>query len=175
MPVRDWMQRRVITVGADARVGTAARLMKAKGIRHLPVVDAAGRLAGIVTDRDLRQVVLDPSVQARLAVAPRALSRLVVRDVMTWGVISVTPDMDVRDAARIMREGKLGALPVVTAGKLVGMLSETDLLVAFEDLLRKQVHYPRPLTPQAGTGQAYDYGFPVPDWNDPWRTDGDGD
>jgi CBS domain-containing protein len=60
MAVRDWMSRRVATVRPDARLGEAARLMGARKIRHLPVVEAAGRLVGIVTARDLRQAVFPP-------------------------------------------------------------------------------------------------------------------
>lgn len=66
VPVKEWMTTPVATIRAGAPVREAVELMKARQIRHLPVVDDGGRLAGIVTDRDLRQMVFDPAIQERL-------------------------------------------------------------------------------------------------------------
>jgi acetoin utilization protein AcuB len=135
MSVRDWMSRRVTTIRPDARLGEAARLMGTRKIRHLPVVDAAGRLVGIVTTRDLRQAVFAPAVQDHLEQLSGLLDGLVVRDVMTRGVVTVRAATPVRDAARLMHERRLGALPVVERDRLVGILTETDVLEAFQRLL----------------------------------------
>ncbi|HEX9821883.1 MAG TPA: CBS domain-containing protein [Methylomirabilota bacterium] len=161
VPVRDWMKRRPVVVRADAPVAVAADLLRAGKIRHLPVVDRTGRLIGIVTDRDLRQLVFDPVVQEALGETAVALSGLEVREVMTWGVVSVRPDTDLRAAARLMRERKIGALPVVEGGIVVGILSEIDVLAAFEKVLGARLTTVRPLD-TASAGEPYDYGFPVP-------------
>ena len=63
------------------------------------------------------------------------LAALTVRDVMTWGVVTVRPETSIRDAAWLMREQRLGALPVVRSGRLVGILTERDVMRAFEEAL----------------------------------------
>jgi acetoin utilization protein AcuB len=137
--VKDWMSRSAVTIHSDALVRGAVEMMKKRRIRHLPVVDREGHLVGIVTDRDLRQVVFDPAVQERLGTLGDALSTLRVRDVMTWGVVIVHPESDVRHAARLMREQKIGALPVVDGDRVVGILTETDVLRVFQDVLGRSV------------------------------------
>jgi acetoin utilization protein AcuB len=94
---------------------------------------------GIVTDRDLRQVVFDPAVQARLQRATDALRGLTVREVMTWGAVTVSPAASIRDAARLMHERKVGALPVVEGDRVVGVLTERDVLATFRDVLDQDV------------------------------------
>jgi CBS domain-containing protein len=165
IPVRRWMRKRVVTVRPTTSLDEAGRLLRTRRIRHLPVRDARGRLVGIVTDRDLRQAVFDPGAGA--------LAALRVRDVMTWAVLTVTPDTDVRHAARLMREQKIGAVPVVEDGRLVGMLTETDVLAALEALLAGRVRRVRPA--RAAAGGDYDLGFPLPEAEDPWRNEGPGD
>jgi acetoin utilization protein AcuB len=114
--------------------------MRAGKVRHLPVLDSAGRLAGIVTDRDLRHAILDPSLQERFERGlPAALQSLVVRDVMTWGAITVYPEMEIRQAARLMHHEKVGALPVVKNSRVVGILTETDVVKAFAEILDQGV------------------------------------
>lgn len=133
--VADHMSRGVATIHADALVRGAAQMMRTRRIRHLPVVDRSGRLVGIVTDRDLRQVIFDPAIQSRASRAAEALGRLTVRDIMTWGVITARPDTPIREAARRMHEQKIGALPVVEGERVVGILTESDVLKAFQDVL----------------------------------------
>lgn len=145
LPVRDFMHAPVATVTPETPAREAARLLRARQIRHLPVVDRNGHLVGIVTDRDLRQVVFHPAVQARLSSTGEALGDLPVRDLMTWGVVTVAPWADLREAARLMHERKIGALPVVDDGRLVGILTETDVLRAFEGALRRLIRRVQPL------------------------------
>ena len=133
--VKDFMTRGPVSIQSDALVQGAAQLMRSRKLRHLPVVDRGGHLVGIVTDRDLRQVIFDPAVQARLGKAADALRTLRIREVMTWGVVTVRPESAIRDAAWLMREQRVGALPVVEHGRLVGILTERDVLRAFEDVL----------------------------------------
>jgi acetoin utilization protein AcuB len=129
------MTRSPVTVQPDALVKGAADTMRTRKLRHLPVTDRGGHLVGIVTDRDLRQVIFDPAIQARVGRAVTALNALTVRDVMTWGVVTVRPETGIREAAWLMREQRIGALPVVRSGRLVGILTERDVMRAFEEAL----------------------------------------
>lgn len=129
--VTDCMTRGVATIHSDALARGAADMMRTRRIRHLPVVDRGGRLVGIVTDRDLRQVMFDPALRSRVGHLADALKAVTVRDLMTWAVLTVRPDTLLHEAARVMREQKVGALPVVQGRKVVGVLSETDVLNAF--------------------------------------------
>ena len=99
-------------------------------IRHLPVVDTAGRLEGIVTDRDLRHYLLSPAVLPSLGREPVAghLKKARVQDVMTRPVFVTAPETDLKDAVSVMRERRVGALPVLEGRRLVGIITETDLL-----------------------------------------------
>jgi acetoin utilization protein AcuB len=160
-PVRRWMRAPVVTTGADTSVADAAALMRERAIRHLPVVDARGRLTGIVTDRDLRQVVFDAAVRGHLEADAQRLGALPVRDVMTWGVVTVTPATDLRAPAARMRERRLGALPVLDDGRLVGILTEHDLLTALLAVLRERLGHPQAAA-GVGAGGDYDFGFVAP-------------
>lgn len=174
VPVKEWMTEPVVTIGADASVRQAAELMKTRQIRHLPVVESDGRLIGIVTDRDLRQMIFDPAIQERVGDAVEALGGLTVGETMTWAVIAVRPGSGIREAARLMREQKVGALPVVEGGRVVGMLTERDLLRAFEELIRGRVKGVHPLAEAPALGKLYDYGFPEPSGGEPWRNEARG-
>ena len=133
--VRDWMTRRVVPIAPDARLVEAATLMQTRKIRHLPVVERGVRLVGIVTARDLRQALFAPSVQDGLENLRGVLDSLVVRDVMTRGVVSVRAATSIREAARLLYERKVGALPVVERDRLVGLLTESDVLDGFQRVL----------------------------------------
>jgi acetoin utilization protein AcuB len=133
--VADCMSRGAATIHADALARGAAEMMRTRRIRHLPVVDRDGGLVGIVTDRDVRQVLFAPAIQARARDLADALKTVTVQDVMTRAVLTVQPETPLRDAARLMHERKVGALPVVSGGRIVGILSETDVLKAFAQAL----------------------------------------
>ncbi len=123
--VRDLMSRDPVTITPDAPLGAALTAMRAREIRHLPVVEPDGRLVGIVTDRDLRQAVL-----ARCHALREADHDLQVQDVMTCGVVTVEPDAAVARAAALMYERRIGSVPVVENGRLTGIVTERDLLRA---------------------------------------------
>jgi acetoin utilization protein AcuB len=105
--------------------------MRTRQVRHLPVLDADRRLIGMLTDHDLRLVILERCLQEEAGELARTLARLRVNEIMTWAVITVGPDTDIRDAARIMHDRKLGALPVAEEGRVIGMLTATDVIRAF--------------------------------------------
>lgn len=131
----DVMSRPVTTFRQDMTVGAAVKAMRQRKIRHAPVVDDKGGLVGIVTDRDLRQVILEPAMREAFEELARAVNILRIKDVMTWGVISIRPETEIREAARLMHANTFGALPVVANGKVVGMLTGSDLLKSFVRML----------------------------------------
>jgi acetoin utilization protein AcuB len=120
----------VVTVEASASCHDAVTQMIRNKVRHLPVVESTGTLCGIVTDRDLRHQLFAPQMFRSIGTVPveELLAATPVRNVMSSPVISVGPDTDLQEAARIMAEEKLGSLPVVERGRIVGIVTETDLL-----------------------------------------------
>jgi CBS domain-containing protein len=132
MRVRDLMTRGLITVSPDTTVTEARALMANERIRHLLVTES-GRLVGIVTDRDIRLNVASPATTLSVWELNYLLARLTVAEVMTKSLIVVEPDRDAREAARIMLDHKIGALPVLDGARLVGILTETDLVRAFAE------------------------------------------
>jgi acetoin utilization protein AcuB len=130
MRVSDLMSRDVATVGvADSCQEAVARMVRRK-IRHLPVVERDGRLVGVVTDRDLRHRLFEPRVMKEIGTVSvdQILKTVPVKDIMSAPVVTVGPQDELETAARVMREDKVGSLPVVENGRVVGIITETDLL-----------------------------------------------
>ena len=130
MKVRELMSGAPITVGVDTPVFDARQRMLKERIRHLLVVEN-GRLAGIVTDRDIRLNLPSQATSLSVWEMNYLLTRLTVDKVMTVSVVIVGPDREARDAAQLMLDHQIGALPVVDGGRLIGIVTETDLLRAF--------------------------------------------
>ena len=127
MKVGDVMTKHPLVVDLDAPVRVAADLMRSKGIRHLPVVDAGAHVLGIVTDRDLRHAVFLPALAGHAGLAPHRVKALRVRDVMTWSVVTTHADIELVQAALTMFQRRIGSLPVVEDRRLVGILTEHDV------------------------------------------------
>lgn len=134
MHVKELMTASPITVPLDMPVIDAKELMARKRFRHLLVVDGT-RLAGIVTDRDIKLNMPSPATSLSVWEVNYLLARLTVGSVMTTTVITVEPARDAREAARIMLDHKIGALPVVDGEEIVGILTESDFVRAFVTLL----------------------------------------
>jgi acetoin utilization protein AcuB len=130
MRVADLMAGSLVTVGHDATVADAWRIMQKRQVHHLPVLDANRRLIGMLTDHDLRLVILKRCLRGEPGQVSRTLAGLRVNEIMTWAVVTVGPDVDVRDAARIMHDRKLGALPVADGGRVIGVITATDVIRA---------------------------------------------
>jgi CBS domain-containing protein len=105
--------------------------MARERIRHLLVTDAGGALVGIVTDRDIRLNLPSQATSLSVWEINYLLLNLTVERVMTRSVVTVGPDRPARDAARLMLDRKIGALPVLDDGHLVGIITETDIVRAF--------------------------------------------
>ena len=130
MQVREVMGLNVITIAASTSCHEAATRMFREKLRHLPVVDAAGAVVGIVTDRDLRHRLLAPAVLpggSGLSIE-HVLKSTAVNEVMSTPVLTASPNDDLLDAARTMLAKKIGSMPVVDGGRVVGIVTETDLL-----------------------------------------------
>src|SRR5574341_643895 len=130
MRVSELMSRDVLTIGESDSCHEAVMRMMRKKIRHLPVVAGDGSLQGIVTDRDLRHHLFAPGVFDHVGntSVKTILKAVPVKQIMSAPVVCVTPTADMADAARLMRERKIGSVPVVEGRRVVGILTETDLL-----------------------------------------------
>jgi acetoin utilization protein AcuB len=122
MLVKEIMRTPVTVVPVEATIGEADQLLHARGFRHLPVVDR-GRLVGVLTDRDIRFATSSLCHEPLQGGDPVTLA-------MSSPPLTADPLDPVEDAARIMREHKIGCLPVLDGGELVGMLTGMDLLDA---------------------------------------------
>jgi len=135
MRVRDLMTARPIIVDPDTPMLEARQRMVEERIRHLVVVEDA-RVVGIVTDRDIRLNLPSPATSLSVWELNYLLAKLTVGGVMSKSVLVVDPDRPVADAARIMMEHKIGALPVVDGGRLIGIVTETDFVRAMAGAVR---------------------------------------
>ena len=120
MLVREMMRSPVTTIASGAKLQEASQLYRSLGFRHLPVMEGT-KLVGVLTDRDLRWAT------SSLCPEPRKLDDP-VRAAMSGPPITIDPLDPVEDAARIMREHKIGCLPVLDGGELVGILTGMDIL-----------------------------------------------
>jgi len=125
MLVNDVMRADVISVPPGAPLSEAFRLMRQRGVRHLAVVDD-GRLVGIVSDRDLKRAI--PPSAGTASVPTPEMASLPVERLMTQPVITTGPSVSVEDAGRVMVSEKISALPVTEGGRLVGIITETDVV-----------------------------------------------
>lgn len=137
MMVERRMRGRVVTVQRDESVERAQTLMSLHGIRHLPVLDGR-RLVGVITDRDLLGVM----VQQRRSVCGSRAGKayflppgVLVEDAMTPDPVVIRPETDIEDAVRLLNARKIGCLPVVDGERLVGIITETDVLGVLTEIL----------------------------------------
>jgi acetoin utilization protein AcuB len=135
MLVCNRMSKTPYTIPPTMPVDEALRRMREVHVRRFPVVDKDNRLVGIVSEKDLLYASPSPVTSLSIYEMHYLLSRLTVAEVMTKDVISVEEDTAVEEAARIMADKKIGALPVVRDGALVGIVTETDLFKLFIELL----------------------------------------
>jgi acetoin utilization protein AcuB len=128
--IKEKMQRNPITIGPDASFYEARVLIRDKGIRHLPVVDKNGHLVGVITDRDIREAAPSDATSLSVHELHYLLGKLKVSGFMTPKdkLITITPDLIIEEAVQLMRNHKIGCLPITEGDKLVGIITETDIL-----------------------------------------------
>ena len=134
MFVREWMTENPVVISSKTPVVRAMQQLREGGFRRLPVVDE-GKLVGIVTDRDLKEA--SPSKASSLSVYELnyLLSKMNVSEIMQFPVLSVAPADPTEKAALIMAEHKVSGLPVVEDGAVVGIITITDILQTFIQVL----------------------------------------
>jgi acetoin utilization protein AcuB len=135
MLVRERMSTKPVTITADVPITEALRVMRQNQVRRLPVLDPENRLIGIVSEKDLLYASPSPATSLSIYEMHYLLSNLKVQELMTTDVITVTPDIPLEEAARIMADNKIGGLPVIEGDKLVGIITETDIFKLFLELL----------------------------------------
>jgi acetoin utilization protein AcuB len=130
MLVEDVMQAAVITITPKTSLPEAIQLVRQRGIRHLPVVENDA-LVGIVSDRDLKRAMASSATSLAAHELRYLLDALTVAEIMTRAVITVGRTFPIEEAARLMLKEKVSALPVTELGRLVGIVTETDVLELF--------------------------------------------
>ncbi|MEE9124487.1 MAG: CBS domain-containing protein [candidate division NC10 bacterium] len=135
MQVAGRMKTDLVQVSPSDSVRTAWALLREHRIRHLPVVED-DKLVGIITDRDVRLVFPSALTSGQREQDPHdALEKVMVQEIMTKQVITVAPDTSIADAARIILERRIGGLPVVQGSRLVGIITKTDILAVYVEVV----------------------------------------
>jgi acetoin utilization protein AcuB len=153
MLVKDWMNKHVITIDVNDSMQEATRLLKENGIHTLPVMKK-GRLAGIVTDRDLKQASASDATSLEIHELLYLLMKIKVKEIMTPDPITVPYDYTVEETAVILINNRISGVPVVDHfGALVGIITKTDLfrvLISLTGVGKKGIQF----------ASQFEYGFP---------------
>ena len=131
MPVKDWMSKDLVTIDADTSIMKASKVMKQNNIQHLPVM-SQGRLAGIVSDRDLKEATPSKATTLDIHEMYHLLDTITVKSLMPKKIFTITPGETVEKAAAVMLKHHISALPVVDPeGTLAGIITKGDIFRAF--------------------------------------------
>ena len=125
--VRQWMSSPAIVVPETMVLPEARRMLQQQRIRRLPVVDAQGRLVGIVTEGDINRVSDSPATDVCDFNMYHRVADLPIHDVMTRDVVTVTPDTSIGEVAQQLIDHRIGGIPVLERGQIVGVITESDL------------------------------------------------
>ena len=126
------MHQQLITAKPNMSLADVQRLMRDSHIRHVPVL-SKNRLVGLITDRDMRDAFPSPATTLARGEIAYQLATTPVKQCMTKNVAWIGPDMEVAQATRLLLQQRLGCLPVLDHGVLVGIITEMDCLRAFLD------------------------------------------
>jgi acetoin utilization protein AcuB len=135
MLVKELMSHPVITIHPDIPIQEALRRMQAERVHRFPVVDKRGRLVGIVSERDLLHAAPSDATSLSIWEVNYLVSKITVEKVMTRKVITIAEGTPLEEAASIMADHKIGGLPIVRDGEVVGIITETDLFKIFLEIL----------------------------------------
>jgi len=135
MLVRERMTHHPIVIAPDTPVGGALKRMREEGVRRFPVVDyESGKLVGIVTEKELLYASPSPATSLSMHELHYLLAKLTVDEIMTTDLVTVSEDTPIEEAALLMIDRSVGALPVMRDGTLVGIITETDIFKTFTEL-----------------------------------------
>ncbi len=133
MFVSEWMTHKVFTVKPDDSVSEVVKMIKEKGVKHVPVAEH-GRLKGIVSDRDIKDYCPSKATSLEIYELHYLLAKTKVREVMKKKVFTTSPDIPIEEAAMVLYDRNIGCLPVVEGGKLAGIISDRDIFRALVDI-----------------------------------------
>ena len=143
MLVKNWMSKEVITVDVNDSMHKADNLFHEHNIRTLPVTEE-GKLAGVITDRDLKRASASDATSLSRHEVSYLLSRIKMAEIMTRDPVTVPPDYTVEETAEILFENRISGVPVVDKGELVGIITKDDLfrvLVALTAERKKGIQF----------------------------------
>ncbi len=129
------MSKHPTTITGDVPINQALQFMREQKLRRLPVLNKKGELVGIVSERDLLYASPSPVTSLSIYELHYLVSKITVSEVMTRDIITVSEYTPLEEAARIMADNKIGGLPVMRDGKLVGIITESDLFKIFTEIL----------------------------------------
>jgi acetoin utilization protein AcuB len=135
MLVKERMSHPVLTVHPEVPIFDALKRMREEHVRRFPVIDKRGRLLGIVSEKDLLHAAPSDVTSLNIWEIHYWVSKITVEKVMTKKVITITEDTPLEEAAQIMADNKIGALPIMRDSKVVGIITETDLFKIFLEML----------------------------------------
>jgi CBS domain-containing protein len=125
--VRDIMAKEVATLNVDDELSLAEDIMHLGRIRHLPVMDGE-KLVGIISERDLFKASLASVIDYDYQIKRDYMKTVVIKEVMQTSLITISPEASVKEAVQLMLQHKIGCLPVVEGERMVGLVTETDIL-----------------------------------------------
>jgi len=138
MYVADIMTQKPVTIRSSGTLKRALELMEAHSCRHIPVLSVDGHLVGIVSDRDCRLALNSPTVLRDRWQDDEVTEHTTMRAIMSPAPIIVEPDMPAHEAARLMLNHNISALPVMRGETLIGIVTTSDIMMAF---LRSQTRF----------------------------------
>ena len=130
MKVKEVMVKEVATLDVNDELNLANDIMRLGRVRHLPVVDGA-RLLGIISERDLFRSSLAQALGFGGQTSRELMKTVRIKDIMVRELVTISPDMDLWQAVKIMVDKKIGCLPVVDQDRLVGLITETDIMLQY--------------------------------------------
>lgn len=141
MNVSDIMTAKPTSIHQNGTLRQALELMESSHFRHLPVMNSDGQLVGIVSDRDCRTALNSPHILRERWQDEDLANNLRVRSLMTPAPIVIEPDAEADEAVRLMLNNHISCLPVILGETLVGIVTTSDILVAFMEMYRRERRY----------------------------------
>ncbi len=141
MNVSDIMTAKPLSIHQNGTLRQALELMEAHHFRHLPVLNSESQLVGIISDRDCRTALNSPHILRERWQDEELAESLRVRTLMTPAPIVIEPDAEAVEAARLMLNNHISCLPVILGETLVGIVTTSDIMVAFMELYRREQKY----------------------------------
>lgn len=135
LKVNEWMSTPVQSLQENDSIHSARTLMDVHRIRHIPIISTNNEFVGLVTHRDILSATISQLAELDSETQREIDANIPLREIMRTGVMTTTPEMSLKEAARVLLNNKYGCLPVLDGTKLVGILTEADFLKLTINLL----------------------------------------